>query len=61
MVTRLTRGWLGQLAINACSTRDVVLFPTATLPAMPMTNGTRGVSVPRNVADAACRFCVAPT
>jgi hypothetical protein len=29
-----------------------VLLPTATLPATPMTNGIRGVSLPRKVAVA---------
>jgi hypothetical protein len=41
--------------------RDVVLFPTATLPAMPITYGTFAPLVPRNVLVAACSFCVAPT
>jgi hypothetical protein len=41
--------------------RDVVLFPTATLPATPITNGTRGTADPRNVAEASCSFCVAAT
>ena len=37
---------------SACRTREIVLFPTATLPAMPITNGTRGLSEPTNVAVA---------
>ena len=39
MVTRSTRGWSGQRASSARSSRAVVLFPTATLPATPMTYG----------------------
>ena len=34
--------------------RAVVLFPTATLPAIPITNGTRGASLPRNRARDWC-------
>ena len=41
--------------------RANVLFPTATLPATPMTYGTLGASVPRNVADTLWRFWVALT
>ena len=41
--------------------RANVLLPTATLPATPMTYGTFGAIVPRNVADTLCRFCVALT
>ena len=59
MVTRSTFGCDGQRDSSACSSRDAVLLPTATLPAIPMTNGTRGVSVPRKVAVAACRLRVA--
>ena len=38
--------------------RANVLLPTATLPATPMTYGTFGASVPRNVADTFWRFWV---
>jgi hypothetical protein len=41
--------------------RDVVLFPTATLPATPMTYGTRGLAAPRKVLVALCRVWVAAT
>ena len=47
MVTSSTDGWCGQRASSSRRTRDVVLLPTATLPATPMTNGTRTPSSPR--------------
>ena len=49
MVTRSTCGWSGQRASSACRMRANVLLPTATLPATPMTYGTFGAIVPRNV------------
>ncbi len=41
--------------------RANVLFPTATLPAMPMTNGIGRGRVPRNVSVDLCSVCVAAT
>ena len=61
MVTRSTCGWSGQRESSACRMRANVLLPTATLPATPITYGTFGASVPRNVADTLCRFCAAAT
>ena len=53
MVTRSTRGDPGAAASRVCSRRAVVLFPTATLPATAMTNGTFAVALPRNSLCAA--------
>jgi hypothetical protein len=39
----------------------VVDLPTATEPAMPITNGTLAGSLPRNVSDARYSSCAAPT
>src|SRR5664280_2055009 len=41
--------------------RAVVLLPTATLPAIPSTNGASTASVPRKAAVAACSRCIAAT
>ena len=41
--------------------RANVLLPTATLPATPITYGTFFDRVPRNPAEALCRFCDAAT
>ena len=41
VVTRLTRGCSGQAASSSRSSRAVVDLPTATEPAMPITNGVR--------------------
>ena len=38
-----------------------MLFPTATLPAIPMTYGIFGAIAPKNVAETRCKFCVALT
>ena len=39
----------------------MVLLPTATLPATPITYGMRGPAAPRKVLLASCRRWVAPT
>ena len=52
VVTRSTAGWAGQRASRAWTMRAVLLFPTATLPAMPITYGTRAVEWPRKRAVA---------
>ena len=41
--------------------RAVVLFPTATLPASPITNGAFATLVPRKVAVVPCSAWLAPT
>ncbi len=61
VVTRSTCGWSGHRASRACRMRANVLLPTATLPATPMTYGTRGAIVPRNVDDTRARSCDALT
>ena len=53
MVTRSTRGGPAAAESRVCSSRAVVLLPTATLPATAMTNGTFAVVLPRNSACAA--------
>ena len=45
MVTSSTVGWSGHRASSSRRTRDVVLLPTATLPATPITNGGRAERV----------------
>ena len=54
-MTRSTCGWSGQRASSAWRMRANVLLPTATLPATPITYGTRGAIVPRNVDDTRAR------
>ncbi len=61
VVIRSTLGWSGHCASSAWRMRAKVLLPTATLPAMPMTYGTFGAIVPRNVADTLWRSWVALT
>jgi hypothetical protein len=53
VVTRSTRGDPGAAASRVCSSRAVVLLPTATLPATAITNGTFAVESPRNSLCAA--------
>ena len=61
VVINSTRGCSGQRVRRACKIRAEVLFPTATLPAIPMTYGIFGAIAPKKVADTRCRFCVALT
>jgi hypothetical protein len=53
VVTRSTRGDPGEAASSVWSSRAVVLFPTATLPATAITNGTFAVELPRKSLCAA--------